>query len=40
MTDLDDLDNVVVRRTFYSHYDNFIFPTGPNILVAMHEKKK
>ena len=38
MTNLDDFDNEVVRRTVYSFYDNGQFLTSAKILVALREK--
>lgn len=38
MTNLDDFDNEVVRRTVHSFYDNGQYPTSAKILGALHEK--
>jgi len=38
VTNLDDFDNEVVRRTVHSFYDNHEFPTSAKILAAMREK--
>jgi len=38
MTNLDDFDNEVVRRTVHSFYDNGQYPTSVKILGALHEK--
>lgn len=38
MTNLDDFDNEVVRRTVHSFYDNGQFPTSAKILSALREK--
>ena len=38
MTNLDDFDNEVVRRTVHSFYDNGQYPTSAKILRALHEK--
>ncbi|VVC42664.1 Hypothetical protein CINCED_3A012861 [Cinara cedri] len=38
MTNLDDFDNDVVRRTVHSFYDNGQYPTSEKILEALHEK--
>jgi len=38
MTNLDDFDNEVVRRTVHSFYDNGQYPTSAKILGALHDK--
>lgn len=38
MTNLDDFNNEVVRRTVHSFYDNGHYPTTAKILEAQNEK--
>ncbi|VVC44547.1 Hypothetical protein CINCED_3A004630 [Cinara cedri] len=38
MTNLNDFNNDVVRRTVHSFYDNGQYPTSEKILGALHEK--
>jgi len=38
MTNLDDFDNKVVRKTVHSFYDNGQYPTNAKILGALREK--